>query len=246
MKATIRKLDAVLFRGSIRRWWNKWMVLGGGWGEFLGTLDTMASGSLVVDLGAGEAELRARAPKGVRYLALDRGIGHAGWDYSSLDVVCDAIGVPLRDGCADMVISKQVLEHLQEPIPALAEMRRILKPGGRLLLSTNQQWPQHQQPHDYFRYTSFGLRYCCKQAGLEVERLVPMGGVFTTALFHATQPLAPHLWSKNAQTQRALKVLFVPVRVLIRLATPLAALLDRKDASKDNTLGYYLTAKPTS
>lgn len=243
MRRAIRWLDDAFFRGRLRAWWNRWMVLGGGWGEFLGVLDTLPAGATVVDLGAGEATLRARIPKGVRYLALDRGIGHAGWDYSRLDVVCDALGVPLRDASVDLVLSKQVLEHLQEPIAALKEMRRILKPGGRLLLSTNQQWPQHQQPHDYFRYTSFGLRYCCEQAGLSVERLEPMGGVFTTALFHASQTLAPHLWVRTPNARKVFELVMAPVRILLRVLTPLAALLDRRDRSKDNTLGYYLTAR---
>lgn len=218
------------------------MILGGGWGEFLSIVESAAPGTTVVDLGAGEAELRGRVGDGVRYLALDRGIGHAGWDYSKLDAVCDAAQVPIRSGSADLVISKQVLEHLPEPIVAMREMSRILSPSGQLLLSTNQQWPQHQQPHDFFRYTSFGLRYCCEQAGLKIMELKPMGGAFTTALFHATQPLAPHLWSKKPGTQRTLKVLFAPFRLLIRAATPLAALLDRRDTAKDNTLGYYLLA----
>ena len=243
MPNAIRWIDDTFFDGRLRRWWNRWMILGGGWGEFLGVLDTLPAGSIVVDLGAGEATLRARTPKGVRYLALDRGIGHAGWDYSKLDSVCDALGVPLKDASIDLVISKQVLEHLPEPIAALKEIARILKPGGRVILSTNQQWPQHQQPHDYFRYTSFGLRYCCEQADLTVERLDPMGGVFTTALFHATQTLAPHLWVKSPRARQIFTLALAPIRILLRIATPLAALLDRRDTTHDNTLGYYLTAR---
>jgi SAM-dependent methyltransferase len=239
----VRWFDRKVLGGALRRWWNKWMILGGGWGEFLAVLDTMRAGNVVVDLGAGEAELRQRVPAGVQYLALDRGIGHAGWDYSRLDAVCDANAVPLLDDSVDLVVSKQVLEHLQEPIKALSEMRRVLKVGGRVVLSTNQQWPQHQQPHDYFRYTSFGLQYCFSQAGLEIERMTPMGGVFTTALFHASQTLAPHLWTRSPLGRQILGLILSPVRVLLRLATPVAALLDRKDAAKDNTLGYYVTAK---
>lgn len=243
MRRAIRDLDDRHNRGRLRAWWNRNAVLGGGWGEFLDACVDVAPGALVVDVGAGEAMLRERMPAGVRYLALDRGIGHGGWDYSALDAVADAQQLPVANESADLVICKQVLEHLPEPVAALREIARILTPGGRLLLSTNQQWPQHQAPHDYFRFTSFGLRYCCQQAGLTVERLDPMGGVFTTALFHATQMAGPHLYARTPRAHRIATVVLKPVGWLARLLTPLATLLDRLDRSKDNTLGYYLSAR---
>src|ERR1041384_8321048 len=196
MNDRVRSLDEQYLHGRGRRWFLRNAVLGGAWGEFLDELAAVPDGSVVVDLGAGEATLRAKLPR-ARYLAVDRGIGHGGWDYSALDVVADAHAVPLADACADLVVCKQVLEHLTDPSRCVREIRRVLRPGGRVLLSTNQQWPQHQQPYDFFRFTSFGLRHLFEQAGLRVERLEPMGGVFSVALYQFSQPLAPHLWARG-------------------------------------------------
>ena len=138
MKQAMRALDARWNRGRLREWWNRNAVLGGGWGEFLGRIDAVPANAVVLDLGAGEATLRTRAPH-ARYIAMDRGIGHAGWDYSALDVVADALSIPLRAHSVDMVVCKQVLEHVPEPVTLLREVARILRPGGTLLLSTNQQ-----------------------------------------------------------------------------------------------------------
>ena len=175
-----------------------------------------------------------------RYIAIDRGVGHAGWDYSALDVVADATAIPLADACIDVIVCKQVLEHISEPVAMLTEAARVLKPGGRILLSTNQAWPQHQQPYDFFRYTSFGLRYCFEKAGLEVERMEAMGGVFTCSFFHFTQTLSPHLYARSAGGRRAISIITKPLAWLFRLVVPLVTALDKLDKTKDNTLGWYV------
>jgi SAM-dependent methyltransferase len=242
MKQRIRSLDDRYLDGRARRWFLRNAVLGGGWGEFLDAIVSVPPGATVVDLGAGEATLRAKLPN-ARYLAVDRGIGHGGWDYSGLDVVADAHAVPLADATADLVVCKQVLEHLTDPGRCLREIRRILKPGGRVLLSTNQQWPQHQQPYDFFRFTSFGLRHVFEAAGLAVERIEPMGGVFSVALFQFSQTLAPHLWARGERGRRVATVVLKPFAWIMRLLMPLVSALDRLDKTKDNTLGYYVVGR---
>ncbi|HEX9711437.1 MAG TPA: class I SAM-dependent methyltransferase, partial [Actinomycetota bacterium] len=235
-KDRVRALDQRYLGGRARDWWLRHGVLGGRWGEFLDELERVPAGAVVLDHGAGEAELRARLP-GRRYLALDIGVGHSGWDYSGLDVVGDVMRLPLADARIDVVVSKQVLEHVPEPIATLREIARVLRPGGTVLLSTNQSWPQHQQPYDFFRFTSYGLRYCFEQAGLQVERVEAMGGAFTAAMFGVSQTLTPHLWSRGARAQRIAAVLLTPFAWLMKLLTPLVSMLDRLDRTKDNTLG---------
>jgi SAM-dependent methyltransferase len=227
LKDRIRKLDDEYAHGAVRRWYNRNAVLGGKWGEFMELAGSVPDGATVLDLGAGEAELRSRYPR-ARYVAIDRGIGHAGWDYSALDVVSDATAVPLRDQCVDLIVCKQVLEHIAEPVTLLREARRVLRPGGRILLSTNQAWPQHQKPYDFFRFT--------------VDRLEAMGGAFTAALFHATQTLSPHLYTRTARAARWYSIVMRPLLWLMRALIPLVTTLDKLDRTKDNTLGWYVLA----
>lgn len=242
MKDLVRALDRRLLGGRARRWWLRNAVLGGGWGEFLDVVAGVPRGALVLDLGAGEATLRARVPH-ARYIAIDRGIGHAGWDYSALDAVADAQRIPLRGASVDLVVCKQVLEHVSDPLALLTQVHRVLKPGGRVLLSTNQSWPQHQVPHDYFRFTSYGLRHLFERAQLSVDRIDPMGGAFSVLLFQFSQTLAPHLWARSARGERIVRALTLPFRALLRLAMPVVSALDRRDRSKDNTLGWYVLGR---
>ncbi|ALC24670.1 class I SAM-dependent methyltransferase [Streptomyces pristinaespiralis] len=106
--------------------------------EALGT----SPGQLVVDVGCGDGSAaRAAAPflRGHRLVGVD-------WSHDALrrarphlgNVVRGELdcGLPLADGCADAVLFSEVIEHLVDPDHALDELRRILRPGGHLMLST--------------------------------------------------------------------------------------------------------------
>jgi SAM-dependent methyltransferase len=77
----------------------------------------------------------------------------------SVDVVGDARGIPFSDASVDVVLATQVLEHIPDPIAVLAEIRRVLKPDGKLLLSVPSIFPQHGSPGDYWRYMPQGLEW---------------------------------------------------------------------------------------
>lgn len=77
----------------------------------------------------------------------------------------------------DAVLSTQVLEHLPRPDRALCEILRVLKPGGRPLLSAPHLSPIHEAPLDFFRYPPFGSRELAERAGFLVEEIRPVGGM---------------------------------------------------------------------
>lgn len=76
--------------------------------------------------------------------------------------------VPVGDGTFDVVTSFQVLEHVPDPQRYLLEAHRVLKPGGRIILTTHGLWPYHPTPTDYRRWTREGLEYELAQAGFEI------------------------------------------------------------------------------
>jgi hypothetical protein len=77
----------------------------------------------------------------------------------SVDVVGDARSMPFCDASMDVVLITQVLEHVPDPIAVIGEIRRVLKPGGTLLLSVPSIFPQHGSPGDYWRYMPQGLEW---------------------------------------------------------------------------------------
>jgi SAM-dependent methyltransferase len=80
------------------------------------------------------------------------------------------------DAQFDVVASFQVLEHVWDVGAYLSEARRVLKPGGWLLLSTHGAWLYHPHPHDYRRWTAEGLRREVEAAGFRLVRMCPVVG----------------------------------------------------------------------
>lgn len=93
------------------------------------------------------------------------------------DAFATARAVPLRGASADCVLSTQVLEHLTHPWEAVAEAARLLRPGGTLLCSAPQAQWLHEEPHDFFRYTRYGLASLAREAGLAPVRVIAFGGL---------------------------------------------------------------------
>lgn len=79
-----------------------------------------------------------------------------------VDVVGDAHNLPFKDEKFDNILCTEALEHLHSPHIVIAEMERVLKRGGKLILSTRFIFPLHDIPHDYYRFTKYGLRYLFK------------------------------------------------------------------------------------
>jgi SAM-dependent methyltransferase len=95
------------------------------------------------------------------------------------DVLYDGTRLPFDSESFDTVLSVQVLEHTPKPNELLAEMARVLKPDGILILSAPFSFRLHEEPHDYFRYSPHGLRVMCEAAGLEVTETRAQGNLWS-------------------------------------------------------------------
>lgn len=84
-----------------------------------------------------------------------------------------------------LVNTKVVLEHASNPRGVLAEFFRVLEPGGTAFLIAPLVRRQHQAPHDYFRYTEYGLRHLLETVGFCDISLAPTNGFVATAVSYA-------------------------------------------------------------
>ena len=95
------------------------------------------------------------------------------------DMVYDGRTLPFPDRSFDTVLNVQVLEHTPHPSSLVAEMSRVLRDDGILILSAPFQFRLHEQPHDYFRYSPHGLRALCRDVGLEVVEVHNQGSLWS-------------------------------------------------------------------
>lgn len=205
---------------------------------------SVPEGAKVLDAGAGEAPHRHLWGH-TRYLTVDDGRGDGRWDYGRLSLVGDLLTLPIRDGSVDVVVSTETLEHLTDPDVFLAEVRRVLRPGGRLLMTAPLAFKEHQQPHDFFRYTRYGLALLLERAGLEPERVEPEGGYFLF-LGDKIQPAHRYLFHKDrALVWKILFLILQPFSMLFfTVFVPwLCILLDPLDRKRDHTTGFLVEAR---
>lgn len=97
------------------------------------------------------------------------------------DIIGDIHNLPLADDSVDGVICIAVLEHVEDPIKAVSELRRILKPGGKLFLYVPFLYyyhAEHNYYQDYWRYTKDSLPLLAR--GFSVSNWVPVRGAFET------------------------------------------------------------------
>lgn len=137
----------------------------------------LPDGSRVLDAGAGEGQY-AQLFSRHRYVGVDLGIGDQSWSYSRLEAIADLSALPFAEGSFDACLNIVTLEHVRDPARVVSEMARVLRPGGSLLLATPLEWEEHQQPHDFFRYTRYGIGHLLESCGLGLTTIEPVGGYF--------------------------------------------------------------------
>jgi SAM-dependent methyltransferase len=150
------------------------------------------------------------------------------------DVVADVQDLGcFPDASFDAVLLLEVLEHVPAPDAALSEVHRVLAPGGRVLLSTPFLLEIHEAPHDFYRFTEYGLRHLLR--GFEQVRVVRRNGALIASL-------VPLIRLTRSRFLRDALVGLAALGVAL-LLSPLLFRVDRALRSDAATTGYVASAR---
>lgn len=121
--------------------------------------------------------------KGKNLVALNLGSGNSDFGkdllnvdllpYQNVDVICDIENIPFKDNSVDYIINIAVLEHVPNPQKVIAEIHRILKPGGKIYCFIPFMQPFHASPYDFQRFTYEGMKHQFRE--FEIIKLKPIG-----------------------------------------------------------------------
>ncbi|MEA2606702.1 MAG: hypothetical protein QOI00_1459 [Chloroflexota bacterium] len=145
--------------------------------ESLATELHLGPGDRILDYGCADVPYREFFPHDADYVGADL----PGNARATVTINPDGT-LPVEQGSFDAVVSTQVLEHVQDPPLYLAECFRVLRPGGRLMLSTHGIFVYHPDPVDFWRWTSAGLERVLSDAGFEVKELEGVVGLIAIGL----------------------------------------------------------------
>lgn len=162
-----------------------------------------------------------------------------------VQVFGDGAKLPVRTGSVDTVLSTEVLEHVPHPRVMVAEMARVLRPGGRMLVTVPFIQPLHELPSDYYRFTPSSLAKFAEEAGLRVESITPRGNFASANGAMLSQWLLRSVGASKRQTDGSVilspwrSVLLLPITALIQVMFHLASFVTNDQAVCQ---GYALVA----
>lgn len=103
-----------------------------------------------------------------KYIGMDIEVSGHKHTNSNIDVFYNGTEIPFKDDSFDSIVCFEVLEHVFNPDAFLKEAIRVLKSGGSAIFTVPFIWDEHEQPYDYARYSSFGLKSLFEKNGFKI------------------------------------------------------------------------------
>jgi SAM-dependent methyltransferase len=190
-------------------------------------VQSLPKGIKLLDAGAGELRFKQYCNH-LEYISQDfgnydgegdgKGFQMGKWDNSKLDIVSDITSIPLPDNSIDAILCTEVFEHIPDPISALKEFNRLLKPGGIMLITAPFCSLTHFAPYHFCGYSRYWYKHHLDALGYQHVIIDHNGSWFA---FIAQELRRSYLVSKTYSGKiigRLLQIASLPLLILLNFA----------------------------
>jgi SAM-dependent methyltransferase len=198
-----------------------------------------------LDVGCGAQPFRQLFHRSARYIGIDTIDAKARFDYEVPDTLYyDGRAWPADDRSVDFILCTEALEHVYDTRQFLAEARRCLAHGGRVLFTVPFAARWHYIPYDYWRFTPSALKSVLTEAGFRSVAVYARGNEITVACYKVMALILPLLLPQGkgrvaAIALRPAGILFIPVFFLLAACGNLSL----RGRGGDDCLGYTVLAE---
>ncbi|MGH8556899.1 MAG: class I SAM-dependent methyltransferase [Methylococcales bacterium] len=179
MKALLKKIVGIHVNEESR---DQWLA---------NTLTALPAGLRILDAGAGELRNKPLCAH-LNYVSQDicqyqgtgdtQGLQTGKWDTSRVDLVSDIVNIPEPDAAFDVILCSEVFEHLPDALKALDEFARLLKPGGKLIVTAPFASLVHFAPYHFATgFSRYWYERHLPERHFELQELTPNGDWFAYA-----------------------------------------------------------------
>jgi ubiquinone/menaquinone biosynthesis C-methylase UbiE len=211
-------------------------------------LSKIPNNSKILDAGAGECRFKKYCSH-LKYTSQDfgeyngtgdnKGLQTKTWDNSKLDVVSDITKIPVQDTSFDAILCSEVFEHIPNPIMAIQEFSRILKPKGTLIITAPFCSLTHFAPYHF--YSGFNIYFYKKHlenAGFKIDEIKPNGNFFS----YLAQEIRrlPNIVKDNTSKQK----INLFQKIILYLCILTLSSMEKKDINSNEVIcfGYKILA----
>ena len=188
----------------------------------------------VLDIGCGEKPYEELF-NATSYIGVDIETTKEYHASSKVDIYYNGVDLPFESNTFDSIVCFEVLEHVFEPESMVKEMYRVLKPGGKIMLTTPFIWNEHEVPFDYGRYTYFGLNHLFTKNGFNVvnqKRIVSGFTLFVVLIslyVREGQEALKNIFKKNKMWNGLIYLLFRPIFFIFNVIGSICALMPKSE-----------------
>lgn len=211
------------------------------------SLAALPAGARLLDAGAGECQYKNYCGH-LKYVSQDvaiydgkgeQGLQTGSWDLSHIDIISDILDIPEPDASFDAVLCTEVLEHLPDPVRAIDEMGRLLRPGGMFIISAPFWSLTHFAPYHYATgFNRYFYEIHLGRLGFDIVEMTPNGNFFECVGQELRR--VPEMAQRFAGGKRPTRIELVATQIVLRMLERMSI----RDAGSPEMLhfGYQVRA----